>query len=137
VPFDLDIGTSKGALERITQGPARRDTPSLSSNGRNVAFTSDQSGRANIWMRELATGNESIVPAHRLCSGILSAMHPAARIAFSVFEKDKRVVYVSAPGDAPEKLCEGCLQATHWSRDETTLFGPWPAPWPAFALSKF
>src|SRR5262249_54749856 len=31
------------------------------------------------------------------------------------------VVYVSAPGGAPEKLCEGCLRATDWSRDEKTI----------------
>jgi hypothetical protein len=30
-------------------------------------------------------------------------------------------VYVSAPGGTPEKLCEGCLRATDWSRDEKTL----------------
>ena len=43
------------------------------------------------------------------------------RVAFSVFEKDKRTVHVSAPGGAPEILCEGCLRATDWSRDEKTV----------------
>ena len=28
---------------------------------------------------------------------------------------------MSAPGGAPEKLCEGCLRATDWSRDEKAL----------------
>jgi Tol biopolymer transport system component len=37
-------------------------------------------------------------------------------------------VYASAPGGAPEKLCEGCLRATDWSRDEKTVlvFGGTP-----------
>lgn len=43
------------------------------------------------------------------------------RVAFSVYEKDKRVVYVSAPSGVPEKLCEDCLRATDWSRDEKML----------------
>jgi Tol biopolymer transport system component len=43
------------------------------------------------------------------------------RIAFSVYEKDNRVVYVSAPGGTLEKLCEGCLRATDWSNDEKTV----------------
>jgi hypothetical protein len=38
-----------------------------------------------------------------------------------VYEQDKTVVYVSAPGGAPEKLCEGRLRATDWSREEKTL----------------
>jgi len=43
------------------------------------------------------------------------------RVAFSVYEKGKRVVYTSVPGDAPEKLCEGCLRATDWWHDDKTL----------------
>jgi serine/threonine protein kinase len=121
LPFDLDRVASKGALEQITEGPARRTYPSLSHNGRYVAFTSDQAGRANIWVRELATGKESSVAGSSLVQGFPVSNASGARIAFSVYEKDKRVVYESAPGGAPEKLCEGCLRATDWSRDEKTL----------------
>jgi serine/threonine protein kinase/Tol biopolymer transport system component len=122
VPFDLDRGTSKGALERVTQGPASRERPSLSNNGRYVAFASDQSGRQNIWIRDLATGKESSVAS----SSSFVQRYPrinasGAKVAFSVFEKDKRALYLAAPGEAPEKLCEGCLQATDWSRDEKAL----------------
>ena len=121
LPFDLDRGTPKGALERITQGSAWREHASLSSNGRYVAFTSDQSGQRNIWMRELATGKEFSVASSSFVQRFPVSNASGARIAFSVYEKDKRAVYVSAPGGAPEKLCEGCLRATGWSRDEKTL----------------
>ena len=121
LPFDLNRGTSKGALERITQGPARRQEPSLSNNGRYVAFASDQAGQRNIWMRDLATGKESSVASSSFMQRFPVINASGSRIAFSVYEKDKRVVYVSAPGGTPEKLCEGCLRATDWSRDEKTL----------------
>jgi serine/threonine protein kinase len=122
LPIDLDRGTSTGGLERITQGgPARREAASLSKNGRYVAFAFDQSGRANIWMRELATGKEFSVASSSFVQRYPVSNASGARIAFSAFEKDKRVVYVSAPGGAPEKLCEGCLRATDWSLDEKTL----------------
>ena len=121
LPFDLDRGTLKGELERITQGPAWREHASLSNNGRYVAFASDQSGRANIWMRELATGKEFSVAGSSFTQRYPVSNASGARIAFSVWEKDKRVVYVAAPGGTPEKLCEGCLQATDWSRDEKAL----------------
>jgi Tol biopolymer transport system component/predicted Ser/Thr protein kinase len=120
LPFDLDRGTSKGALERITRGPAVRETPSLSNNGHYVAFASDQSGRRNVWLRELATGKESMVASSPLVQRYPVSDASGARIAFSVYEKDKLVVYVSAPGGAPEKLCEAC-QAGDWSRDGKTL----------------
>src|ERR1035437_8834834 len=121
LPLDLDHGTSKGALERITQSPAGRRDPSLSNNGRYVAFASNQPGRETIWRRDLPTGKESSVASASVVQRFPVSSASGARIAFSVYEKDKRVVYVSAPGGAPEKLCEGCLRATDWSRDEKTL----------------
>jgi len=122
VPFDLDGGTPKGALERLTQGPAWRERPSLSNNGRYLAFASNQFGQLNVWVRELATGKESSVSG----SSPFAQRYPlinasGARVAFSVYEKEKRTLYIAAPGGAPEKLCEGCLQATDWSRDEKTV----------------
>jgi Tol biopolymer transport system component len=121
LPFDLDRGTSKGALERITQGPAWREHASLSNNGRYVAFASNQTGRVNIWMRDLATGKEFSVASSSFAHRFPVIDASGAKVAFSAYEKDKRVVYVAAPGGVPEKLCEGCLRATDWSRDEKTL----------------
>lgn len=121
LPFDFERGTSKGTLERVTMGPASREHASLANNGGFLAFASDQSGQTNVWVRDLGTGEES-----PLASSTLEQHYPVTnaagdKIAFSVFEKDNRAVYVSAPGGPPERVCEGCLRATDWSRDEKTL----------------
>ena len=121
LPFDLDRGVSTGVPQQITQGPPWHENPSLARDGRFLAFASDRSGRANIWLRELETGNEQIVAASTFTQRYPVSSPSGARIAFSVYEKDKRVVYMSAPGAAPEKLCEGCLRATDWSRDEKSV----------------
>ncbi len=121
LPFDLDRGSVKGSLERITQAPASRGYASLSSNGRYVAFSSDQSGQQNIWIRDLVTGKESSVARSSFVQLYPVTNASGTRIAYSVFEKDKRAVYVSAPGGTPEKLCEGCLRATDWSREEKAV----------------
>jgi len=129
LPFDLDHGTHKGALARITQGPADRAYPSLSNNGRFVAFASNQSGGPlGIWIRDLVIGKESNVSSSPFTENFPVANAFGTQIAYSVYEKDKRVVYVSSPGGSPEKLCEGCLRATDWSRDEKTVlvFGGTP-----------
>jgi Tol biopolymer transport system component len=121
LPFDLNRGIPKGPLERITQGPAHRDNPSLSSDGRYLVFSSDQSGQPNIWMRDVATGKEFNVARSAFVQGYPVSNASGSKIAFSVYEKDKRVVYAVAPGGEPEKICEGCLQATNWSSDGRTL----------------
>ncbi len=79
------------------------------------------SGRKNIWIRDLVTGKESNVASSSFLQLYPVINAADTRIAFSVFEKDKRAVYVSAPGGTPEKLCEGCLRATDWSRDDKTV----------------
>jgi eukaryotic-like serine/threonine-protein kinase len=120
--FDLDRGTPNGAIERVTQNPAWRERPSLSNNGRYVAFASDQSGQKNIWVRDLETGKESSVAGSSFVQRFPIISPSATRVAFSMFEGgDKTPVYVSAPGGTPEKLCEACLRATDWSRDEKTI----------------
>ena len=128
IPFDLNRGEAKGALQRITQGPAVRGYASLSNNGHYVAFSSDQSGQQNIWIRDLVTGKESSVDSSSFRELYPVVNASGTRVAFSVFEKEKRVVYASAPGGAPEKLCEGCLRATDWSHDEkmVLVFGGGP-----------
>ncbi len=121
VPFDLDRAKSKGTLTRITQALTRRNGSSLSSNGRYIAFGSSQSGRMNIWLRELETGKESPVASSAVFQRYPLINASGTRIAFSTNENGNRVLYMSTPGGVPEKLCEGCLRATSWSQDENRL----------------
>ena len=128
-PFDLNRGKSKGVLERITDDPAMREHASLSSNGRYMAFASAQSGRFNIWLRDLPAKSESHVVSSSFVQRFPVINASGSRIAFSVYEGDgKRSVYVFTQGAALEKICDGCLRATDWSHDEKTLliFGGGP-----------
>lgn len=118
LPYDLDRGgASNGALERVTTGPAWREHASLASNGNLLAFASNQSGRTSIWLHSLATGRESPLAGSSVEQHFPVTNRSGDKVAFSAFEKDNRSVYVSAPAGAPEKVCEGCLRATDWSRD--------------------
>jgi Tol biopolymer transport system component/predicted Ser/Thr protein kinase len=121
-PFDADRGTAGGALEQIGRAPATQLDASLSRNGRYAAFASNQAGgQHNIWLRDLTSGREWSVAGSTFQQRFPVLNASGSRVAFSVYEKEKRVVYVSVPGGAPEKLCEGCLRATDWSSDEKKL----------------
>jgi Tol biopolymer transport system component/DNA-binding winged helix-turn-helix (wHTH) protein len=121
LPFDLDHGKPKGVLQQIAGTPGVRDHASLSDNGRYLAFASTQSGHMNIWLRDLASGSESHVTSSMFVQRYPVVSPSGGRVAFSSFENEKRLVYVSTPGGTPERLCQGCLRATDWSRDEKTL----------------
>jgi serine/threonine protein kinase len=121
LPLDLTRGNR--LPERITRGgPAYRAYPSVSKNSRYVAFASNQSGGpSNIWLLDLVSRKESIVSRSSFAQAYPVVNASGTRIAFSAYEKDKRIVYVSSPDGVLEKLCEGCLRATDWSRDEKTV----------------
>lgn len=119
--FDLNSGVPLGSLERITQGPARREYPSLSADGRYLAFASDQTGILNIWRSDFTTGKQSSVASSPLTQRY-PAVSPSGRsIAYSVYEGGKRFVDVTHFDGVPERVCAGCLRATDWSPDESKL----------------
>ncbi len=121
LPFDLNRAISRGALTRVEEGAANRGNPSLSSEGKRLAFASDQSGQEKIWMRDLTTGQQQVVAGSPFAQRYPVTSPSGYKIAFSSYEKDKRVVYEAAPGREPVQLCVGCLRATDWSHDEKRL----------------
>jgi len=122
LPFDLNRGKPTGASERITDGPGDRGFPSLAKNARLIAFFFNQSGRTNIWKRDLVTGTESMVASSSALQRFPVISPSGAKIAFAVNEEDgTRTVYVAATGSEPEKVCDGCVRPTDWSSDEKTL----------------
>ncbi len=126
LPFDLNRGKPTGASERITDGPGDRGFPSLAKNARLIAFFFKQSGRTNIWKRDLVTGTESMVASSSASSSVLQrfpVISPSGgKIAFAVNEENgTRTAYVAATGSEPEKVCDGCVRPTDWSSDEKTL----------------
>jgi Tol biopolymer transport system component/DNA-binding winged helix-turn-helix (wHTH) protein len=121
LPFDLNRAISRGALARVEEVAASRGYPSLSREGNHLAFVSDLSGHQTIWIRDLETGQQLTVAASPFAQRYPVTSPSGSKVAFSSYEKDKRIVYEAAPGGEPVKLCVGCLRATGWSHDEKSL----------------
>lgn len=122
VPIDLERRKSSGSARQITSQPSTvREGPSISADGRYLTFSSLQSGTFNVWLRDNATGKEMQVAASPFAQRYASIAPSGNRIAYSSYENDKRILYVGTPGGVPEKVCDGCLRPTDWSRDEKKL----------------
>ena len=122
LPFDLNRGKPAGPPEAIVREPsAMREGPSISADGKRVAFVSNQSGLLSIWWHDDAVGREIQVAPSRYVQRYPSVSPSGNRVAYSSYEDGQRILYVANPGGVPEKLCEGCLRATDWSSDEKSL----------------
>jgi eukaryotic-like serine/threonine-protein kinase len=121
VPFDFQLAKSKGSPRPVVENASDRENPSLSQDGRYVAFVSNQSGRPNIWRRDLKTGTEIQVASSALVQRYPSISPSGLKIAYSVYSSNVRALYVADSSDAPKKLCDGCARATDWSHNEDLL----------------
>jgi Tol biopolymer transport system component len=122
IRLDSNRGAALGGPEKITDTPARQEHASLSADGRYVAFASTQTGKMNIWVRELADAKEMRLARMPLAQRFPVIDASGTKVAFSVFEENgERSLYVSNPAGSPEKVCDGCFRATDWSRDEDSL----------------
>jgi Tol biopolymer transport system component/DNA-binding winged helix-turn-helix (wHTH) protein len=122
LPFDLVHGTPTGTPVQLTRQPfALREGPSVSSDGHHIAFSSAQTGLSNVWLHDAAAGKETQVAASPFAQRFPAISPSGGRVAYSSYENEKRILYVAAPGGVPEKLCDGCLRPTDWSRDEKAL----------------
>jgi len=128
VKADLNSGRTDGGPELLTSGTTDRE-PSLSADGRFLAFSTVRSGVLNIWVRDLATGKETRLAPSPEGQRFSLPDATGARIAYSVFEKSgRRSLYLWSRDEAPRKICVDCLRATSWTPDgkKVVVFGGKP-----------
>jgi len=120
-PFDLNQAKSKGPARQIADDASDRENPTLSADGRYMAFVSNRSGRPNIWRRDLKTGLEEQISASEAVQRFPVMSPSGSKIAYSIYDSNERAVYVVDPSHSPDRVCEGCTRATDWSREEDAL----------------
>ena len=124
LPFDMDQGKASGTLERFTQGAGVSGLSLVSARWAQRRFFF-QSIRG--WQHlEAGSGHWERIPESVARSGFRQrfAVSNASgdRIAFSEYEGDKRMVYLSAPGGTPEKLLRGLsCERQNWSPRQRRL----------------
>jgi Tol biopolymer transport system component/DNA-binding winged helix-turn-helix (wHTH) protein len=121
-PFDLESGNSTGPPVQLTHGPSIiREGPSVSADGQLVAFTRLELSHLSVWVHDVASGKETKLAESSFAQRYPVIAPSGGRVAYSSYENDKRTLYTAAPGGVPEKLCDGCVRPTDWSRDEKKL----------------
>ena len=124
LPFDADAGKVTGELRQLTRDSAEDFHPSLSPDGRKMVWVSARSGKQEIWIEDIETGQDAALTA----SGV-DKYHPnfspdGMQVSFAAHRENKWDVYVvHATGGDAEMICEDCGQATGWSPDGRYLIG--------------
>ena len=127
LPIDANRGKVLGYLQQLTQHAATYDAqPSISADGKKLAFVSSRSGNRDVWIKDLESGSEVALTNTPVLEGYPKISSDRPKVVYRVIEDPKQAFYVvSASGGAPEKVCEDCGLPTHWSSDgQRILFEP-------------
>jgi Tol biopolymer transport system component len=125
LPLDANRGKTLGEPRRITHDLAANRFPTVSADGRKLAFTSNRGGHMDVWIRELGAGRQyALTPStpdrDRAQRAHLSP--DGSRVAYSRPDGGKVPIYLVASGGGPEeKVCEDCGAALDWSADGRRL----------------
>ena len=121
LPIDPNQGRVTGKLQRLTEGSAADFHPALSPDGGKMIWVSARSGSQEIWIRDLRTSEDSMLTASRFDKWHPRFSPDGSRISFA--DKSNNIYVMPATGGAPGVVCEGCGEATDWSRDGKRILG--------------
>lgn len=113
------------AADRVTSN-LFDSQPSISADGRWLAFTSERHENHEVRLKDLVTGRETMLAGGAPTAGSPRISADGSRVVYRVSDGPKEALYiVSAKGGEPEKVCEDCGRPTDWSPNQRfVLFRP-------------
>ncbi|MCU0229522.1 MAG: serine/threonine-protein kinase, partial [Bryobacterales bacterium] len=124
IPIDANRGRLLGDVTRFFADEGATVKPSLSDDGRLLAYTSDKGGVQNVWLRNMDTGAEERITdnPHSFFTpaGVLSG--DGEWLAFTRYEKGRTILFARSTTTGDEtRLCDHCETPRQWSRDTQSL----------------
>ena len=128
LPIDA-AGNPAGPVQRLTQDPATDGYPWLSPDGTKLTFKSNRSGTYDVWVRDLATGKDSVVAAQSGFPNLPTFTKDGSRITFLSATRGR---WLSVPvsggagvrSSAPQVVCDECESFWDLSADgKWAVFG--------------
>jgi eukaryotic-like serine/threonine-protein kinase len=116
VPLDGHTGVASGPPERVTDNAASDRLKSVSADGKTLMFISSRTNQDEIWVRDLATGNERQVTHGGADDASLSPNGSSIALA-RVETGTGSMAVVDSAGGPTSPLCENCGNPWDWSPD--------------------
>jgi len=119
--IDTDRVRAQDTVTRLTQDLSDDYDPSISEDGRTLAFRSRRAGNFDVFSRDLVTGQETAVMATPADDYPVISPN-GTRIAYSFSQNSKMPMFiVGLNGGSPEQVCDDCGEVDQWAPDGKTL----------------
>lgn len=122
LPLDANGAQVLGEMTRVEFTGAEVHGPSISADGRTLAFSSRRAGSWDVFVKDLETGRETA-----LTETPGDEQHPLIfadrNVAYSARENDRwHIFVVSVGGGQPESVCDDCGDLRGLSPDGKQIF---------------
>ena len=113
LPADTNRGVPLGEMRPITSGLTFDGWPSITPDGRTLAFASYESKRGSVIVRDMGTGKDTVL-TERLSGEIQPRISDDGRRIVYSDEKTRTSFLMNLDGGIAEKICEHCILPTGW-----------------------
>lgn len=120
LPVDANRGKVTGPPARVTDDEARDWRPTLSRDGRKLAYTSDRSGNRDVWLRDWATGKETQVTASPEVEWRAAISPDGAQVAYEVEGTVQSIFLRDFAGGDAKRVCGKC-SLPDWTPDSSRI----------------
>jgi serine/threonine protein kinase len=118
LPLDFRQGKVTGEPVRVGRAGVSEIYPTVTADGRKMVFVSDRAGANDIWMKDLVTGEETVLigTPENAFRGLISP--DGTQVAFQSYRNGRRTNFVWPLPAGPERtLCDGCRSMLNWTSD--------------------
>jgi eukaryotic-like serine/threonine-protein kinase len=115
IPAGPEAAQARAPAIRLTGGPADSNRPSVSADGKRLAFISNRTGADQVWVKDLATGEEMALTATPEEKDAVAISRDGARVAFGHSPPVRQAIF-SLPfsGGEASLLCSDCGLPRAW-----------------------
>jgi Tol biopolymer transport system component len=122
LPLEANSGKAAGALQRLTEDEADNTAPSVSADGKRIAFVSARAGSTEIWAKDLATGQQRALTTGGRDKWFPRITHDGELVAWKGSETADHAIFETPfAGGTAVQLCADCGAPDAWSVDRKFL----------------
>ena len=124
LPMNTDAATRKGPLARLTTDPSIDQRPTLSVDGKKLAWETSRGGNFEVWARDLVSGQEWGLTNGPLREHMPALSRDGTKLLYDAHDGDKVTIFESAfQGGKPVKIWEENIgQGTfQWSANSSAF----------------
>lgn len=93
--LDADRATPTGKLTRLTHDPAIDQRPSLSVDGRKIAWETSRGGNFEVWVKDLVSGEEKAITSGPLREHMPAMARDGSKLVYDAHDGEKVTVFMT------------------------------------------